>query len=701
MKKTGGRFALSIKQRLFLLCLATLSIPYVGMQYLQEMERFLQQSLEQSLLDAARAIAGPLHQHPELFHLAWDNNQQSLFMHDIDHAIQVDGYTDDWKLYLDWANSFDQAGRQGVPKFSSLIARHDRQVYVLLQVNDDQLLYNTPDQNEQVNGDYVSLIFSDPSGHLQHYYFAPEAPGAMFPFRLQQYRPDDPFFEFSEPTVTRSYLTNVQSDWQQTDTGYVLEIRLSELQLGNRIGFIVNDVFSEAGELKSLTTGSAGVMTATTPNLLLRPSESIRAIIDQPHIQAGRRVWVLDQKSQVLAVVGDLDTQTENTSTNILYEWLLPDINQRIDDDLAGRSRLQGEEIQSALDGGQGLRWRQANRQAVIVSAAVPVWSGDVVQGAVMVEETSHRIQLIQRAAMTNLLNKTLFVFILVAALLLWFAIQISWRLRKLSHAVDAVIDEHGRVTGTMTPLSGNDEITRLSRHYADIVQRLQQYHQYLEGLSGKLSHELRTPMAVVQTSLENLSDDLAVDQQQVYVQRARDGIQRLNLLVTRLSEAARIEQAIQSAEREPTDLCALLQHTIDAYAGVWPNQEFALRVPDQPVNYAVAPELFSQMLDKLIGNAVDFSAPGREIRIQLNEYKQTLELSIINYGSRLPDEISGQLFESMISKREQKTDQPHLGLGLYIARLIAEFHSGTISAINLQEETGVCFLIRFDGKKQ
>ncbi|MCG8324006.1 MAG: ATP-binding protein [Thiotrichales bacterium] len=692
------RFGLTIRTRLLLLGLAVLSIPYVGLQYLQEMERFLQDSLEQSLIDSARAIAGPLHDHPELFYTTWDSEQPALFMHDIRHTILIDGYADDWVLYRGWSNAYPGSDSEnGEIKFSSLVARHRDQVYVLLQVNDDSVVYNSPRQDDGINGDHVTLVFSDPSGQLQTGYFAPEAPGAMFPYRLLEYLPDDPYFEFSEATLTRSYITNIHSEWQETDSGYVLEIRMPEYMLGDRLGFMVTDYSSAAGQSRSITTGSAGLMTATQPNRLLQQSSSIHAIIRNHVRLQGRRVWVLDQKGQVMAVTGNLKSPVVKNTTNLFYEWLLPDADERFRDDLAGRSRLEGREVQQALAGNSGLRWRSTDRQTVIVSAAVPVWNGDLVQGVVMVEETSNRIQLVQRAAMTNLFNKTFLVFMIVTVLLLVFAAHLSMRLRKLKRRVNTVIDEYGRVSGEFRPLGGADEITDLSLHYADIVDRLKHYHDYLEGLSGKLSHELRTPMTVVQSSLENLQTGLDADSDaQQYVKRATDGIQRLQQLVIRLSEASRIEQAIRSSEMVMTDMNEFLDNCVKGYQSAWPDYEFVYKGHNKPVQRKIAPDLFVQMLDKLVGNALEFSAGDKPVEVTLEGTHENLIISVINYGSSIPAEIEHDLFNSMISMRDKKDGEPHLGLGLYIARLIAEFHGAEISAGNLPDKTGVKFRLKF-----
>ena len=95
-------------------------------------------------------------------------------------------------------------------------------------------------------------------------------------------------------------------------------------------------------------------------------------------------------------------------------------------------------------------------------------------------------------------------------------------------------------------------------------------------------------------------------------------------------------------------------------------------------------------MLDKLAENAVDFAAAGTAIRVFLGPDGR---LRIENQGPPLPDAIRDSLFDSMVSLRSERTGgAPHLGLGLYIARLIAEFHGGALRAENLSGGGGVAF---------
>ncbi len=65
------------------------------------------------------------------------------------------------------------------------------------------------------------------------------------------------------------------------------------------------------------------------------------------------------------------------------------------------------------------------------------------------------------------------------------------------------------------------------------------------------------------------------------------------------------------------------------------------------------------------------------------------------NPGPPLPPEATAKLFESLWQSRSEADKRPHFGLGLYIVRLIAEFHGGTARAANLPDQSGAVFTVR------
>lgn len=689
-----GRIALRAK--LLLLSAAVLALPYMGLEYLRGMERYLRDALEVSLMDAARAVAGPLHDHGDLFPPGNTGNGATLYVHNLNHPMQVDGYTDDWQTYIGWSDTYSPPGKPDSPdlSFKFIVSRYEPYYFALLQVRDNHLVYQRPQTPVAVDNDHVVLVFDDRSGKLQQLYFSPSAPGEMRPFR---YRVQEDEYGFQSKVA--EYVNNITGQWQPVEGGYNLELAIPTAMVANRMGLVVDDVDDAATRKLHMSLGTAGAGTLNDPGRIVQPSPAIIKMIERFRQVAGRRLWVLDGNGQVLASAGSLEKPSAGSPVSLFYRAILPPIHERFQDDLAGASRLQGQEVKDALHGATGTRWRSSpDGKAIIVSAATPVYDGNSVRGAVVVEETTGGIQMLQRRAMISLFNKTFLAFFLVTAAVLGFATRISYRLRKLSRNADAAIDEHGRVIGNFAPGRSSDEIGDLSRRFAAMFERLRQYTGYLEKLAGRLSHELRTPITVVRSSLEHLQPGDNAEQSGAYLERARAGVERLDLLVSRLSEASRLEQALQHAQMEDTDIGEFVSRCVAGYRLAYPGVEFVLYGPRRGVVYSVGRDLLEQMLDKLVGNAVDFHRPGTPVELGVQSGDGTWILWVANRGPGLPDAMQEQLFSSMVSVRPDQGAgaRPHLGLGLYIVRLIADFHRARARAFNLPDGDGVRFELEF-----
>jgi len=108
-------------------------------------------------------------------------------------------------------------------------------------------------------------------------------------------------------------------------------------------------------------------------------------------------------------------------------------------------------------------------------------------------------------------------------------------------------------------------------------------------------------------------------------------------------------------------------------------------------------PDAIAQLLDKLVENANDFAPPGTPISVSLQARGRGHVLAVQNAGPPLPEAAVARLFDSMVTLREPLAGGPaqdaaHLGLGLYIVRLVAEFHGGGVRAVNLPGGQGVRF---------
>jgi two-component system sensor histidine kinase ChvG len=143
-------------------------------------------------------------------------------------------------------------------------------------------------------------------------------------------------------------------------------------------------------------------------------------------------------------------------------------------------------------------------------------------------------------------------------------------------------------------------------------------------------------------------------------------------------------------------ELTQVLKGCFEGYDHAFADQQFELSIETDELKVTGIADLFAQMLDKLVDNAVQFSSATQPVILRLTCEDDMAVLRISNSGPALPATMADQLFDPMISVRsnDQREDS-HLGLGLHVARLITEFHGGTITLSNREDREGAVVTVR------
>src|SRR5438876_6688896 len=324
------------------------------------------------------------------------------------------------------------------------------------------------------------------------------------------------------------------------------------------------DVKADAGDSLATERTSSQTLMAPTADREAAPSARSPEIaqIIQGLSRTTARIWVVDRELNVLARAGTLKkmaaTDVSAAALPQVWQWLerellhpvyarvLKQPTEDFSEELAGRVMLPAREVDGALAGILSVDRRLTpDGRAVIVSAAHPIWVGDQVRGAVIVEETTNAVLAERNRAFERLFSIVLAALLIGSVALTLYASRLSARIRSLRDEAEAAIDAHGRVRGVVAGSKAGDEIGDLSRSFSSVLSRLAQYASYQESMAGRLSHELRTPIAVVRSSLDNLKLSSLPDEARVYMERAQHGLARLSDILIRMTEATRLEQSI------------------------------------------------------------------------------------------------------------------------------------------------------------
>ena len=235
-------------------------------------------------------------------------------------------------------------------------------------------------------------------------------------------------------------------------------------------------------------------------------------------------------------------------------------------------------------------------------------------------------------------------------------------------------MDEKGDITGDFD----TDASQMKSDNYHGMLATCWPNKNHNDHLKTLARYLMRCePLAIVSTSLDNIDNkgnsntaSQEANGNDVYLTRARDGIQRLNHIMTAMGQAKKIEQAIEHAELISFDIVELLQEACQSYQSVYDKHPIIFDDINKAESLTVnsSADLMIQMLDKLVDNAVGFSEEGSPINIDLITTNEFYEIQVINMGSQLPEKNVDGLFQQLVSYRSKGDDKPHLGLGLFIA---------------------------------
>jgi two-component system sensor histidine kinase ChvG len=666
---------MTLKRQLLLVSLLALMLPWSGCEFIRETESALRNVQQQMLAGTARALANSMAQYAEEYpdRISGGLPGEQLFLHTLAKRPQIDGYINDW--LLDTAALKTIRGTDGPVRIA--IASHNHMVYIYVDVSDRSIVYAAAETMRPDAGppfaDRVTLVSSNPPYLEEHFVFSAEAPGAIV-----SYRDSDRFPP--EPAIT--------AHWQDVPGGYRIEARIPAALLGTNLGLVVNNT-SDATQRTVRIASYSG----RTPAPVVMPSEELRAIAADL-VQPGTRIIVTDASGWRIAVTGALPTTTTDTSfgsgwSAIIYDLLVEDGKAANSAEPAPAGREQQPYVSAALDGREMASWfRGDDSGRAIVAVAAPITDNNEVLGALILQQGTDAILSLTNRGLVRLINLTIVATLLVAAALVGYASWLSRRIRHLSIAAEDAL-ENETLHAALPSALAEDEIGDLSRSFTHVLQQLGDYNSYLRTLASKLSHELRTPLAIVTSSLENLEHEPLNDSSAAYTARAREGADRLRRILTAMSEASRVEELMQHADPEAFDLNVVLRSTVDAYRDVYAERTFDYVCSLDFAPATGSPELLIQMVDKLVDNAVDFSEPGDAIKISLAGQDESLLLAVTNPGPPLPEQMRTQMFDSMVSMRAGENSR-HLGLGLYVAKLIAEGHDGRISADNV--DGGVVF---------
>lgn len=660
--------SLSLKWRILLISCVFLLIPLaswlIDSKFESDLERDnFQQTNQQA--NNLRAFFEQLIKHDNNFRhkLDTDITQPTLQVALRETGIVVDGFSDEWYPYHGFGIRIQNFGQ-----VSELNLVEDQQYfYLLLNVEDNQVVYR---QDLDMTGLSDKIELQLGNYRLQ---FAPLAPGRVAALRQTSNGYRD--------------ISAIYAVWQESSKGYQLEIRVPRDLVGSTFSAEIHDVDTENKQLEL-----EGLYSFTNfEQVVLGSMLSVGAL---------SRLEADDYRVMVINLSGDIVYGYGQPHQKIKDHWR----NQLWLDDLrpietrGSKVSLSSQELDKTLAGKS--QEQLINEGSLVAYSRIlqPLYDGDQVVGALILESSAINHKLYLRDFWLRMLLLMLLFWVLMVWWLYRSSKDYSLRIVELRDITEEAVSEQGQIRHVIQREEYyDDEVADLTNTFSHLTTRLKQHHDYQEKLVARLNHELRTPIAIIRSSLDNLSADNLSELDAQMLQTAQSGASRMSQTLSRLSEATRLEQAIKSADKDTFEVSKMLRDLTQAYATNWPQHQFQFKSELDEVHLNGSRDLFVQMMDKLITNAVDFDDRSSPIKISFKIVDSRLVFEVSNRGAVIDKKALKSVFSLMHSSR--KHSGGHLGLGLYLAKLIANFHNGHITAKNHRDGGGVSLLVSWKNK--
>jgi signal transduction histidine kinase len=669
---------LNLKRQLFVASLLMLLIPWAGLQFVLELDDALRQQARQQLQAQAERLAAT----------AGDQiigtpvvrpGEPAIYVEPFAGNLNLDGYADDWPGY-DEANQTRNlqrvaSGKAGETALQWQAATDRRNLYLLIRVSHRQPVFFNPGSPEQAH-DRLRLWLEPSGGNLaqesgrQSWLLRTPAPGQLYGLEEKGGQPD---YRLS------GFLQGAGDGWQ-------LELKLPMPVDRSRLGFAA---LWGSDQVTGVSTSVDPLPVLVSRNLALE-----RQL--EPQLNPGQQARLVEPAGWVIA-----RQQADSAVTAPEFDSLSPvQVIEKISlNALRGLVRLYQPEPTSIETDTNRVDVEALPETSLVRHEDDSVWlltTREVFGGRTLIlEQSLDQLLTLSGSALGSVIARSTLIIVALTLVLLGYASWLSWRITRLQRAVSASIDEDGRITGRVPDARSKDELGQLQRHFSLMVDRLHGYNRYLESFSRRLSHELKTPVAVVRSSLENLNHSDSEEERRQYIERAASANERLRQILHGMSEAARLEQSLDHADKEQFDLAEVAAEATAAYQALDSSHQIRYSGPQAGCKITGSPELMVQLLDKLVDNARDFTPQDGLIQVGLKTTSEGLCLSVFNEGSTLPEDTTTDIFSPFVSMRDGQ-EQGHLGQGLLIVNLIADYHGAHVEARNRAQGgiDGVCFRV-------
>ena len=340
----------------------------------------------------------------------------------------------------------------------------------------------------------------------------------------------------------------------------------------------------------------------------------------------------------------------------------------------------------------------RSGHHGIVLSVAVPVQRYKQVVGALLLTADGNNVARSLFQVRIAIAEIFMVVLLITTLLSLYLAGTIAVPIRQLAKAADYVRHRRGRRLTFPDFPTRDDEVGELAVAFREMTEALWARMDAIEAFAADVAHEIKNPLTSVRSAVETVARVTDPEQQKKLLAIIQDDVERLNRLITDISDASRIDAELSRADMAPVELARMLEILADVYRSTGEDSglTFAVDLPaDDALTVPGIESRLVQVLRNLIANALSFSPANGTIAVGGKREGQWVEVTIDDEGPGIPADKLDAIFDRFYSERPSgEKFGTHSGLGLSISRQIVLAHGGTIRAEN-RPSGGARFVVR------
>ena len=387
-------------------------------------------------------------------------------------------------------------------------------------------------------------------------------------------------------------------------------------------------------------------------------------------------------------------------SIDRIYNWLPGG-----DDYTPYREKIQQKagdypEVIAAMKGDVWVARRSMPDGSLVLTVAMPVTRYKQTLGVIFLSKGSDEIDAALYEVRLDILKVFSVVLVITVGLSLYLAGTIARPIRSLALAAEYIRKGHHRQHKIPDFGERSDEIGELARALSDMTEALWTRMDAIERFAADVSHEIKNPLTSIKSAVETATRIEDRSQQKKLMAIIQDDVERLDRLITDISDASRLDAELSRAETVEVNISSMLETLLSIHDATKREGEpsAVLEVEENLITKGIEDRLV-QVFRNLLANAITFSPEGGVIKIVATKNNSDIIITVSDNGPGITPGKEAAIFDRFYTERPvAEKFGTHSGLGLAISKQIIDAYGGQIMAENVLnqagETTGACFKV-------